>query len=54
MMKFNQWLKKLDKVAKEYGYEESMVKQTGTECWKDYFDDGYSPYEAFIEDMRHA
>jgi hypothetical protein len=54
MKSFNQWLKQLDRVAKEYGYEESMIKQTGTECWRDYFNDGLTPIEAFIEDLTNA
>lgn len=52
---FQDWLKKLDKVAVRNGYSTSSIsKETGEECWRGYFDDGSSPEEALNEDASYG
>lgn len=31
----------------------SLAETTGLECWRDYYEDGYSPHEAFLEDQSY-
>lgn len=55
IQRFHDWLGELDKyVAGMNGYPESIVAQTGRECWLDYYNDGLSPAEAWAEDMSYA
>jgi hypothetical protein len=51
---FWQWLGFLDGAALTCGWKYRIVEQTGDECWRDYYDDGYTPLEALTEDCRHA
>lgn len=51
---FEQWLGFLDQVALSNRWKERIVAQTGAECWRDYYDDGYTPYEALQEDCSYA
>lgn len=51
---FEQWLNFLDGSALTCGWKSRMAQQTGAECWKDYYDDGYTPLEALTEDCSHA
>ena len=53
---FDEWLLELDKVTHEYGHspESSYSKETGQECWREYYEDGYSPEEAYREDISNA
>jgi hypothetical protein len=50
---FEQWLSLLDKEAQSRGVEGSLTNDTGADCWRDYFDDGYTPAEALDEDWSH-
>ena len=53
---FEAWLIELDA---EYEFRNGdqtgrpLVEQTGEECWRDYYDDGYTPAAALIEDFSH-
>jgi hypothetical protein len=49
---FEQWLTELDIEAAKYGSPDT-TKQTGSECWEPYFDDGYTPAEAWAEDCSY-
>ncbi len=53
-MEFDKWLKELDAVAAKNGQEGSLSEQTGKDCWRGYYDDGFSPLDAFIEDCEAA
>lgn len=48
------WLNELDKIARIHGGEGSLVEITGRDCWLEYFEDGYSPADAYLEDLRHG
>lgn len=52
LSEFKIWLSQLDAVAASYaniGY----VQSTGEDCWRSYFEDGYSPEEAYQEDCSY-
>jgi len=51
---FAQWLAGLDHAALTAGFRRRLVADTGEECWQDYFDGGYTPFEALVEDLGHA
>lgn len=51
---FEQWLAGLDHAALTAGFRCRMVAGTGAECWRDYYDDGYTPRDALAEDLSHA
>lgn len=51
---FEQWLGFLDGAALTCRWKYRIAEQTGEECWKDYYDDGYTPLEALTEDFGHA
>ena len=51
---FERWLKELSSIAFLNGYTYNLVESSGEDCWRDYFDDDYSPAEALIEDHSHA
>lgn len=51
---FQEWLDKLDDYTKSLGFQEGVVKQTGSECWFDFYIDGLSPAEAWQEDNFYA
>ena len=51
---FQEWLDELDAYAAQLGWPENIVKQTGSDCWRDYYMDGYTPAEAWAEDMSYA
>ena len=54
---FEQWLVRLDDAAIDCGIAEQgaqrLSEQTGAECWRGYFDDGYSPWAALAEDASY-
>ena len=50
---FQKWLDELDEVAAKFDAP-NLVEQTGAECWKCFFDDGYSPEDALREDWLNA
>ena len=51
---FEQWLGFLDGAALTCRWKYRIAEQTGEECWKGYYDDGYTPLEALTEDFGHA
>ncbi len=51
---FEQWLEALDAAALTAGFKGRIVKDTGDDCWRDYYDDGYTPRAALAEDLHHA
>ncbi len=51
---FDNWLTQLDAVALKNGYTKGIVETAGEECWREYYDEGYSAEEAFIEDETHG
>ena len=51
---FFQWGQELDAEAKRFGYAGSLINNTGAESWFGYFNDGYSPSDAFSEDWSYG
>ena len=48
---FTEWLADLDRLAvAEFGYSAAPSASPGPECWRSYFDEGYSPREALMEE----
>lgn len=52
-MTFEEWLAELDAESLRRGYKKP-VSAVGTECWRGYYDDGYSPVDALDEDETYA
>lgn len=53
---FDQWLERLEEENAKRTPADSgwrLVEQTGRECWRAYYEDGYSPLEALLEDWSH-
>lgn len=59
---FEAWIADLeiimDEFASEYGGgrpygDGTLAETTGLECWRGYYDGGYSPREAFDEDQTY-
>lgn len=48
---FQEWFKELLEEGTKLEYP--FVNENDPECWKDYYDSGYSPYDAILEDMSH-
>lgn len=48
-MPLHEWL---DRIAVLAGYDgrDDLIADTGTCCWLDYYNDGYSPGEAWSEE----
>lgn len=53
-MPFDQWCAALDEYAASVGHGDNTVEQTGADCWREYYDDGYSPRDAYDEDLWHG
>lgn len=51
---FEQWLGFLDHTALTYGWKSRIAAQTGAECWRDYYEAGFTPLEALTEDCSYA
>lgn len=51
---FEQWLGFLDHAALSIGFRRRLVQDTGTECWRDYYDHGYTAKAALMEDLSYA
>jgi hypothetical protein len=51
---FSQWLEALDAAALTMGFKGRIVKDTGDDCWADYYNDGYTPRAALVEDLHSA
>lgn len=50
---FDEWLERLEAEDAKRQPSNSgwrLVEQTGRECWRAYYDDGYSPLAALLED----
>lgn len=54
---FEEWCDELNKLSaaepNRYG-EGDLIKICGAECWRQYYDDGYSPQDAWDEDGTYA
>lgn len=50
---FEQWLGFLDHHRLSFGYRYRVEQDTGTECWRTYYDDGYTAHGALIEDCSY-
>jgi hypothetical protein len=51
---FEDWCASLNRWSAKYGYSGGIVQQTGADCWRDYYDEGYTPDEALREDKRNG
>lgn len=51
---FEQWLALLDHAFLTIGATRRVVQDTGADCWRDYYDHGYSAHEAMLEDLSCA
>ncbi len=52
-LSFEDWITKLNRLENIYG-SGPVTDHTGVACWKDYWEDGYSPEDALSEDADHA
>jgi hypothetical protein len=51
---FEQWLAQLDEVARaSFGFDGPITDDTGAECWRSYYEDGYTPRDALAEDQSY-
>jgi len=50
---FEQWLEFLDQVFLTWRWKHK-VTPGNAECWRDYYDDGYTALDAAYEDLGHA
>jgi hypothetical protein len=50
---FRAWLEKLINYANECGFKGNIVEQTGEDCWLGYYEDDYTPEEAYTEDCSY-
>lgn len=48
---FDEWFSDVKEIAKEYGY---IVEDSSKEAWQPFYEDGYSPREAFLEDLTNG
>lgn len=54
-MEFIEWCKKLNDVSvKNNDGFENLVEETGEDAWYDYWEMGYSPEEAYFEELSCA
>lgn len=53
-LNWEEWEAELKRVAMAAGWTENGVKSTDWSAYRSYFDDGYSPAEALLEDMSYA
>ncbi len=54
-MTFQDWITELNRLAAEQGQDgKPLSEQTGEECWRASFDDGYTPAEALAEDATYG
>lgn len=51
---FDEWLAELDARGGDRYGAGKVSENTGAECWRGYFDDGYSPQDALDEDWSYA
>lgn len=48
---WDEWLDDLRALTAEYGFEYDVVADTGEECWRDSYENGCTPEEAWDEGM---
>jgi hypothetical protein len=53
-MPFPRWLAVIDQLKSPIYGDKGIIEQTGAECWRCYYDDGYTPEDALAEDLSHA
>lgn len=51
--KLRLWVNEFNKRGKRFGYFIGNGP-LDFDCWIDYFNDGYSPYEAIMEDLSYS
>ena len=49
---FENWLGFVDSIYLTLGFPYRVVEQTGADCWRDFYESGYSAYDAVIEDFH--
>jgi|GEM_PF-5844391 len=50
---FDEWLERIKVLAEqEYGFAEFDISDR--EAWRDYWNEGYCPEDALVEDLSHA
>lgn len=54
VLTFEEWLIKLDSIAGDaHGYGPGKCsEETGAECWRCFWEDGYTPEDALAEDLN--
>lgn len=52
-LSFNDWMAALNRLAERAGMNTPLEAETGEECWREYFDDGYSPGGAWAEECSY-
>jgi len=58
---FEEWITALELVMDDWGAKNdgrpygsgSLAETTGLDCWRGYYNDGYSPRDAFSEDQTY-
>ena len=53
-MEFVEWCKKLNEVSVKNDGFENLVEETGEDAWYDYWEMGYSPEDAYHEDVSYS
>lgn len=52
---FEDWCEELDSIAIEkYEFQCNLTETTGKNCWWTYYDEGWIPEDALLEDMSYA
>lgn len=54
MPTFELWLAELDALAAAEGCDTPYTQQTGPECWRESYDDGMTPAEAWAEEKYYG
>jgi len=49
-MEFEDWMQQLKDIMEK----RDNVSIYDEDCWREYFDDGYTPQEAYDEDLTYA
>lgn len=53
-LSFEQWLDALDAAALTIGFKGRIVKDTGDDCWRDYYEHGITPRQALSDDLSYC
>ena len=51
---FKEWVEQLNVYGKKKGFDGNITDESGAENWFIYFQDGYSPEEAYEEDASYG